>query len=294
MEPRHRQKNREFSGISLRTPSSHRWVMRAAAQRETKTNGWKPVPDSEGRFSSGIPDFDRLLGGGFRRGSDALFTVDETIGLEDLDLLLFPTFLNFLYQSRGIIAILPSSDSPHGFRSRLTKFVTRRRFDTRVRVMDYIGEDQGLSYVVTIGDPDRDIVDSKPDLKQKKRAIAEVVAAEKGVQGGRRKPFLEFTAFEVFDTLMGSEKALKAFYYGIKRVRMIGNLGIGISGPGLGCAAGVRRLSDTEFALHRDEVGLMIRGVRPRFGTCVVTEDRPSGPPHVAFVPRPPLSEVSP
>jgi hypothetical protein len=125
-------------------------------------------------------------------------------------------------------------------------------------------------------------------------AIAKVEAAEKAAQGGRGKPIIEYMAFEVFDTLLGSEKALKMFFYGIKRVRGVGNLGIGISGPGLGCAAGVRRLSDSEFALHRDEVGLMIRGVRPRFPTCVVTEDRQAGLPHVAFVPRPPSREAAP
>lgn len=293
-KPRYHQRNREFPGINLRTPSFNLSIMRAGAKSRTKTDGWSPLPDPAGRFSSGIPDFDRLLSGGFRRGSEALFMVDETIGLEDLDLLLFPTFLNFLYQSRGMLAILPSNDSPHGFRSRLTQFVTRRRFDTRVRVMDYIGEDQGLSYVVTLGDPNRDLIDPKPNLREKKKAIAKVVAAEKAAQGGRGKPIIEFTAFEVFDTLLGSEKALKMFFYGIKRVRGVGNLGIGISGPGLGCAAGVRRLSDSEFALHRDDVGLMIRGVRPRFPTCVVTEDRQAGPPHVAFVPRPPSRETEP
>lgn len=268
--------------------------MRRPAKSETKTAGWKPVPDPEGRFSSGIPDFDRLLGGGFRRGSEALFSVDETIGLEDIDLLLFPTFLNFLYQSRGMIAVLPSVDSPHGFRSRLTKFVTRRRFDTRVRLIDYVGEDQGLSYVVTIHNSSQDLLDPKPDPKEKRRAIARVVAAEKAVQGGRKKPFIEFTAFEVIDTLVGSEQALKMFFYGVKRIRMVGNLGIGLIGPGLGCAPGVRRLSDTEFALHRDEVGLMIRGVRPRFPTCVVTEDPQAGPPGVAFIPRPAARDAEP
>lgn len=261
--------------------------MRDAGTTNKPTTNWKPVPDPEGRFSSGIPDFDRLLGGGFRRGSAALFSLDDTIALEDLDLLLFPTFLNFLYQSRGILTILPSNDSPHGFRSRLTEYVTRRRFDTRVRVVDYVGEDQGLSYVVTVGDPDRDMLDGKPDPNERKKATAKVVAAEKSVRGGRKRPFIEYTAFEVFDTLLGSEKALKLFYYGIKRVRVIGNLGIGLTSPGLGCSPGVRRLSDYEFALHRDDVGLVIRGVRPRFGSCVVTEDRAAGPPHVAFVPRP-------
>ncbi|MGA7476091.1 MAG: gas vesicle protein GvpD basic region 2 domain-containing protein [Thermoplasmata archaeon] len=261
--------------------------MPGPAKSTQKANGWKPIPDPEGRYSTGIADFDRLLGGGFQRGSVALFGMDETVGLEDLDLLLFPTFLNMLYQSRGMIAILPSRDSPHDFRARMTRYVTRRRFDSRVRIIDYIGEDEGPPYVVNLnnhrGLPDR----PSTTPKARKVAIAKMVEAERVVQGGRKKTFLEVTAFEVFETLLGVDKAMQMFFYGAKRTRAIGNLGIGLLGPGLGCAAGVRRLADTEFALHRDDVGLIIRGVRPSFSSCVVTSNLEVGRPHVAFVPRP-------
>jgi len=263
--------------------------MRGAGNAAKAGVEWKPIPDPEGRFSSGIPDFDQLLEGGFERGSLALFVTDETVELEDLDLLLFPTFLNGLYQSRGIVSVLPARDSPHGFRSRLTPFVTRRRFDSRVRIFDYVGEDQSLSYVASMKDPEADLdgLQSRSNPKLKKRAIAKAVAAERAAQGGRGRPIIEVVAFEVFDTLMGSENAVKAFFHGVKRTRQLGNLGIGILGPGLGCAAAVRRMADTEFSLRRDEVGLIIRGVRPSFSSFVVTADSVAGRPHVAFVPRP-------
>jgi hypothetical protein len=268
--------------------------MRAPPTAAKNPTGWKPIPDLEGRFSSGIPDFDRLLGGGFKRGSLALFVTDETVGIEDLDLLTFPAYLNSLYQSRGIVAVLPSRDSPHGFRARLTRFVTRRRFDTRVRVFDYVGEDEGLSYVANMRDPDADleVVHPRPDPKARKRAIAKAVAAEKAAQGGRGRPFVEVVAFEVFDTLMGSENAVKLYFHGIKRTRQMGNLGIGFLAPGLGCSAAVRRMVDTEFSLRRDDVGLIIRGIRPSFPSFVVTEDPAAGPPHVVFVPRPTEKEA--
>jgi len=257
--------------------------MPARAKTTETADGWTPIADPEGRYSSGIPDFDRLLGGGFRRGSLALMSMDETVGLDDLDLLLFPSYLNFLYQSRGILSILPSRDVPHSFRSRLTRYVTRRRFDSRVRVCDYFGEDEGAPYVVTM----KTSWEQKPDPKSRARAVAKMVAAEKAVQGNRGKTFMELTAFEVFDTLLGSEKATKAFFYGVKRARQSGNLVVGLLGPDLGCAPGVRRMADTEFQLHRDEVGLIIRGVRPSFASYVVTTDPRSRPPHVAFVPQP-------
>jgi len=261
--------------------------MRGPGKTAHEPDGWEPLPDPEGRYSSGIADFDRLLGGGFLRGSFALYSMDETVGLEDLDLLLFPTILNILYHSRGMIAILPARDSPHAFRTRMTRYVTRRRFDSRVRIIDYIGEDQGPPYVVNLSNGAKLPGEGRSDPKSRKVAIAKMVKAEQVAQGVRKKTFLELTAFEVFETLLGVDKAMQMFYYGIKRARAIGNLGIGLLGPGLRCAAGVRRLADTEFELHRDEVGLIIRGVRPAFSSCVVTQDLHEGPPHVAFVPRP-------
>ncbi|MGD0587904.1 MAG: gas vesicle protein GvpD basic region 2 domain-containing protein [Thermoplasmata archaeon] len=261
--------------------------MCAAAKTPLKADGWEPIADPEGQYSTGISDFDRLLAGGFRCGSFALFSMDESVGPEDLDLLLFPTFLNTLYHSRGIIAVLPSRDSPHAFRARMTRYVTRRRFDSRVRIVDYVGEDEGPPYVVNLASQSSEPSRILTSEKGRKAAIAKMVEAERVVQGGRKKTFLEFTSFEVFETLLGVDRALKMFFYGIKRTRAVGNLGIGLLGPGLRCSAGVRRLVDAEFELHRGEVGLIIRGIRPPFSSYVVTGDLHAGPPHVAFVPQP-------
>jgi GvpD gas vesicle protein len=271
----------------LRTPVDHPSSMPKDANTAQGANGWEPIPDPVGRYSTGIPDFDRLLGGGFQRGSTALFRMDETVGTADLDLILFPAFLNFLHQSRGIVAVLPSRDSPHDYRARLTRYVTRRRFDSRVRICDYVGEDEGAPYVVNLHSRAWGPKGLSRTPKDKERALAKMVEAEKAVKGKGKKTFLELTAFEVFDTLIGSEDATRAFYYGFKRTRQLGNLGIGILSPGVGCAAGVCSMSDAEFELHRGDVGLIVRGVRPSFSSYVVTGDVQAGPPHVAFVPQP-------
>lgn len=259
--------------------------MRAPTKTAPDAGEWKPISDPEGRYSSGIPDLDRLLGGGFRRGSVALLGLDETVEKEDLDLLLLPTFLNFLYQSRGMIAVLPSRDSPHDFRARLTRYVTRRRFDSRVRVVDYVGEDEGLSYVVNLKGVGE--IPHPRTAKETKVAIAKMVKAEKAAAGNRKKAFIELFSCEVFETLMGPEEAAKMFFHGAKRSRQVGNLAIVPMGAGLQMAPSARRMADTEFALHHDDVGLMIRGVRPSFPNHVVMVDPALGPPHVAFVPRP-------
>ncbi len=260
--------------------------MRAREKAEATVVEWTPVPDAAGRFSSGIPDLDRLLAGGYRRGSFALASLDESVLREDLDLLLFPTYLNMLYQSRGIVAILPSNDSPHEFRERLTRFVTRRRFDSRVRVMDYVGEDQSAPYVVSFhkeGAP----TGARAPAADRRRALAKAVAGEREAKGTGNRPFLELFAAEIFETLMGAEAATKLYFQGVKRSRGLGNLALGILGPGLGCAPAMRRMADVEIALHRDDLGLTVRGVHPAFARHVVATDPAAGAPRVVLVPPP-------
>jgi hypothetical protein len=252
-----------------------------------RSSVWKAIPDPSDQYSTGIADFDRLLGGGWKRGSMALFQFDESVGPEDIDLLLFPTYLNFLYQSRGIIAVLPARDSPNSFRERLTQYMTRKRFDSRVRVVEYAGEDEGPRHVVNL----RGMRPGPSAGRNKDRIRAadfkRMEAAERAAQGGRKRSFLEVMSFEVADTLVGTEQALKMFFYGIKRARHVRNLVIGVLRPGIGSAPGVRGMADTEFAVYRNEVGLVIRGVRPRFPAHLVSPDPARGAPHVVFAPQP-------
>ncbi|MCI4356931.1 MAG: hypothetical protein L3K18_07305 [Thermoplasmata archaeon] len=270
------------------------------ARRSTRSppqRDWVPIADPEDRYSSGIPDFDQLLGGGFLRGSLALFHLDANITPDDRDLIFSPILLNFLHQSRGVIAVLPARDSPHGFRERLTRFTTRRRFDARVRICDYVGEDDEAPYVVSLRDSAR--MAGKDGTAAAKKAartkdMGKMVVAERAAQGKRKRTYLEFNAFEMIEMICGVETATRMFLHGIKRARQVNNLLLGLMRPGLGCGDSLSAMADTQFELRHDQLGLVIRGVQPAFPDHVVTVDRARGAPHVAFVPGPdgPLSPL--
>lgn len=257
--------------------------MAPTLDRPPSTRPWTPVPDGDARFSSGIPDLDRLVGGGLPRGGFALYRCDERVTPEDLDLCFTPLFLNFLYQSRGILAVLPPRDSPKGFRSRLTRFATRRRFDSRVRIVEYVGEDDESPYVVSL----KDVRAGAADRRKRADQMARMQAAERAVRGGRARPFLEFNALEVAEVLFGVDAAAKMFFHGVKRARMVGNLVVGLLRPGLGCSDAVRAMSDVELALYRDDVGLLVRGIRPAFPGHLMHAQDPGRSPLVGLVPRP-------
>ena len=255
------------------------------APAKTGLNEWTALADPDGRYSTGIADFDRLLGGGYPRGSLALFSLDESVGSADLGQILDPTFLNFLHHSRGILAVLPARESPASFRRRLTRHTTRRRFDSRVRVVDYVGEAEPAPYVVPL------VGATEP--RHRKEMIRRMSAAEKAAQGVRGKSFLEFNAFEVIEMVAGPETAARMFLFGVKRARAVSNLVIGVLRPGLRTADAVRAMADMEFVLRREEVGLTVRGVRPAFPAHVVSVDPSRGEPYVSFVPRPGAGSVT-
>ena len=244
---------------------------------DTRTPAWEPVSDAEGQFSSGVPDLDRLLGGGYRRGSFVLVDADASVLPTDHTLLFAPTMLNFLHRSRGILAVLPARDSPHAFRSRMLAWVSRRLFDSRVRVVDYIGEDEEAPYVVSL----------KKSVGRT-QAMQRMVHAESAVRGARGRPFLEFNALEVLETVVGSEKAARMYLFGMKRTREVGNLGVALLRPGLGCADAVRSFVDYELLASRTDLGLVLTGRRPAFGPHLVVPSSGDGGPHSHLVPTPP------
>ena len=235
-----------------------------------RMSGGAPITDPEGKYSTGIPDFDRLMGGGFRRGSFALFNLEGPLTTEDIHLLLTPTWLNFLRQSRGMLAVLPARESPAQFRTALLQHVTRRLFDSRVRIVDYIGESDPFSYVVTMG----------PKLP-KAKAMRRMVEAERAIHGARGRPFIEYNALEMMEGLFTADTACRMILHGVKRARLVGNLGLALARPGLACVEAARSMMDYDFRLRRTPDGLQLVGDRPAFPAHFVLEDPRGGRPRV-------------
>ena len=68
---------------------------------------WQPTSDPPNKFSTGIPDLDKLLSGGFPRGSAALLEVDSKLASEQYFPLIVSTVANFLAKGRPVILTLP-------------------------------------------------------------------------------------------------------------------------------------------------------------------------------------------
>jgi KaiC/GvpD/RAD55 family RecA-like ATPase len=235
---------------------------------ESVPSVWRPVADGERVYSTGIPDFDTLLGGGFRRGSFNAFEVDVNVGIDDYYMLFTPTFLNFLNQSRGIIAVLAAGESHDKLRSTLSKYTPPHVFDTRVRIADYTANETEESYIVPMARYGRD------------EAMRAMVTAEKAARGPENKPFLEYTAFDTLESLMGDQLAIRMYFNGVQRTKLVGNLGIGLLKPGLLVSSEILNMMDTYFRIINIDNAPCLYGIRPRTTIYSISPDPEKGAPH--------------
>ncbi|MGP3702272.1 MAG: ATPase domain-containing protein [Candidatus Bathyarchaeota archaeon] len=73
-------------------------------EKQAKFN---PIKDPPEKFSTGNPDLDRLLEGGYPRGGTVVFEVSEKITTSQYSLLISPTAWNFVVNNRWVL-IIPS------------------------------------------------------------------------------------------------------------------------------------------------------------------------------------------
>ncbi len=253
----------EALGVRPTTPASA--VGSAAA--------WTPQPDPERFYSTGIPDFDQLLGGGYRRGSFNAFEIDVNVGIDDYYMLFQPTFLNFLSQGRGMIAILAAGESHDKLRESITRSSPPHLFDTRVRIADYTASETEESYIVPMARFGRD------------EAMRAMVSAEKAARGPEQKPILEYTAFDTLESLMGDQAAIRMYFHGVQRAKLVGNLGIGLLKPGLLMSSEILNMMDTYFRIINIDNAPCVYGIRPRTRIYAISLDPELGAPHARLTP---------
>jgi KaiC/GvpD/RAD55 family RecA-like ATPase len=240
---------------------------------KANSQAWSPIPDPERLYSTGIPDFDALLGGGFRRGSFNAFEVDVNVGIDDYYTLFTPTFLNFLAQGRGILAVLAAGESPEKLRETLVRHVPSNQFDTRVRIPDYTASETEDPYILPMARFGRD------------EAMRAMVTAERAVAGPDRKPFVEYQAFDTFESLMGDQVAIRMYFQGVSRTKHVGNLGIGLLKPGLLVSSEILNMMDTYFRIINIDNAPCIYGIRPRTTIYSISPDPEKGAPHAVLTP---------
>lgn len=154
---------------------------------------FRPIPNSDSKFSSGSKDLDEFLGGGIRKGANIVMEMDSRIGVNWHVPLVMSCEMNFLANG-GAMFILPSGNRP----AQLVKENLRPHFSDDVlrkslRIAQYNVNDEKDECFVPIN------ISSDDETAQKvRKAIREI-------KGPENRPCIFFIGMDTVRSYRGQE-----------------------------------------------------------------------------------------
>lgn len=237
---------------------------------------FKPIPDTNDKYSSGSKDVDEALGGGYPKGALVLIEVDPSAS-PYYKYIIAPTMWNFLIKKRGLF-IVP----PPGVEETLIRKLIEDGGFVMDEVTDYVRiflrevtESKLRSYVVPVGGDDIDA-----DLLK-----YELVGRELRKVTGRGNTLYIFG----MDTLVdwyGEKGAFTMIRIAANAIRRGQHLGLMILKPGTPeLSRAVAAAAEVHLKLVQEFGCLLLYGIKPRTPIHVVELDVSSGYPQPKLTP---------
>jgi hypothetical protein len=238
----------------------------------TSLEEWKTIPDSQEYFSTGTADLDKLLGGGFRKGSYNVIEVADNVSSDEYLSIVRPIVLNFLSQDRGVVVVLTGGDHPESFRNDFIRFIPEDKFNNYMRIADYFTPDSNKPYIMALG-------------TNKEEAIRRWTSTIAELRGKDNKPILDFCGFDTLEYLRGETIAIKELLNGVAATKVSNDLGLGVVKPGLKLMQGIKNMADTYLKIIDIDNSCCIYGLKPQTIIYAITPDEKLGYPSVRLTP---------
>jgi KaiC/GvpD/RAD55 family RecA-like ATPase len=239
---------------------------------EIEPQKWKTFKDKPAYFSTGIPDLDELLGGGYIKGSYNVIEIADNVTSEEYLAIIRPIILNFLSLDRGVIAVLTGGDHPESLRNDFTRFLDTQQFDKYMRIADYFSHVSNNPYIIPLG------VNRDEAIKRWSETVV-------GLRGPDNKPILDFTGFDTLEYTRGESLAIRELLNGVASTKVSNDLGLGIIKPGLKLTQGIKNMADTYVKIIDIARCCCIYGLKPQTLLYVITPDEKLKYPHVKLTP---------
>ncbi len=233
---------------------------------------WNPIPDSETHFSTGCQDLDRVLKGGFRKGTLNLFEEQLDVSRSAEGYLWRCCLFNFLVQKRGVVMVTGEGVSPQRIKELSVPYVGEDTFNQYVRIGVYNIEATNEPYIV--------IVKGTSDERYSawKKVIREL--KEKTSQ-----PLQDYTALDTLEFRGGVENTIKKMGDAVRDLKTSKDLQIALIKPGLEVSKQIINLAETYFRFLSIAGTAAMYGVHPETGLYVIEVDGSEGFPRVILIP---------
>jgi circadian clock protein KaiC len=236
---------------------------------------FRPRPDAEDYFSSGSPDVDEMLGGGYPRGSTILFEVGDGVSSGHYHLFGYPTIWNFMAHGRGVV-VTPSAGVDHSLvkKRAVAGGFTEEDVNGLLRVYTRYRPRVAEPYVVTFkgSDPLEDF---------EERFKLELELMERTGQ-----PVLNVEGADMLIDAYGPVGALTYLKACSTRTREVGGLCTIILKPGYPRLAKIlASMADVHLKFTRKHRVVLVYGVRPTTGLYALEMDTSEGYPMPKLTP---------
>ncbi len=231
------------------------------------------VPDPiESKISTGIRDFDDILGGGYQKGSFNLFEITSGVG-DSFYSLLLPTFINHLKLGRGLLSMPTEGTSVETEKRMISPFTGDDHFqgqfagfeirDLNGRIPAYIEPFSGNVY------KDMDIFHrSKSDMMR---------------QYG--SPLLDYIGLDSMEYNYGWENIGSVIGQMASITKTTDNVVLAVAKHGQRITESVANMATTHWKFENVDKTLVMYGVVPKTGFFAVRMEFMSGYPQVSLVP---------
>jgi len=231
-------------------------------------------PGGQGRFSTGNPQLDALIGG-FGRGETVFLEVGEGVPWGAPRLLLCTLCANFIAQDMGVLILPPCGESNERILEYLQAYGTgRERTERLLRVAELSGDDSRGPQVLHL---------DSDDIRLSQRIWDEEKERLRGPPGGR---VLEVVNIDRVDVHWPLEKSMRAMEVESRRAKAKGDLIVLLSSQGgRGLAESASMMAGVHIRL-REEVGaVLLQGVRPRTPLHAIEATGGEGYPSLTLTP---------
>ena len=241
---------------------------------------WKPIPDSETHFSTGNEELDRVLGGGFERGSYVILEVDTNVPPEAIRLFELPLILNFLSQNRGV-AILPTGGtSSSDIVDMIQPYVELTIIKRNLRIYEEVKPtiEQFAPYIALMRG-------GATNLERDAAAWAQVQIDLRKATGGQ--PILTVVGYDTYESRYAEapEKLFSEIGVQITECKAQGNLTLAIARPGLRITQRALNMVERHLRLIERDGCVFFYGIKPRTGLHHVSCSPTKGWPHMKLTP---------
>jgi len=229
---------------------------------------WKPMTDTEARYSSGSEDLDILLGGGFRKGTTVLVELGDSVPDEALEQLVTQVSANFLAQNRAMLMVPPGGMDVESIAQRGIRDVGDDVFNANVRLIEKGGGPvpRDRPYIVSL------------KFESPRQDFNDWLYIYKSLRQRTGQPVLEIVGIDTQEARYGEESYKELLSVSSELTRKEGNLTIRITRPGMeGLTRRCANVSDVHLKMVELSGAVLVYLEKPRSGLFYMDTDASGG-----------------